>query len=41
MEFFDVVDKNRNKLNYKKARGESLQDNGIQYGSWNVDYKQQ
>ncbi len=33
MEFFDVVDKNRNKLNYKKARGESLQDNEYNMGA--------
>lgn len=33
MEFFDVVDKNRNKLNYKKMRGETLEDNEYNMGA--------
>ena len=32
MEYFDVVDKNRVQLNYKKKRGEKLEENEFNTG---------
>ena len=32
MEYFDVVDKNRISLGYKKVRGETLKDNEFNVG---------